>query len=335
MAKSARKTTKDFFISYTHLDRKWAEWIAKVLESDKHTTILQSWDFGPGSNFVVEMQEALLRCRRVLLVYSPAYFKSLYAQAEWTSALVGDPSGEKRTLLPVRVAPCEPAGLLRGIVYCDLVDLVEADAKKQLLLAARPPAAARVAGGFPGRRQRAERTAFDVARELRDVLTTTLVTFKAQCEVRDRLIAAMRKRLRIKESLEYEEFFHKYFGSMNDTERRQHTIIRGYTKEVLRDYNSRALKLCEELSRSATEGVDVEEEVPSLYELREHLIIWLGRYKTAIRMPSTCLVYVGVEERVGFPSDVEQELDDLIESRSLDHRRVSRAHRRRARHFEG
>ena len=40
----------DFFVSYTHTDRAWAEWIAWVLEEDGHQVLIQAWDFVPGSN---------------------------------------------------------------------------------------------------------------------------------------------------------------------------------------------------------------------------------------------------------------------------------------------
>lgn len=154
MTKSGRRQ-KDFFISYTSTDRKWAEWIALVLKSDKHSTVIQSWDFGPGCNFILEMHKALLMCRRVLLVYSPAYFKSLYAQAEWVAALAQDVSGEERILLPVRVKRCAPAGLRRPIADVDLVNVAEDKAIKDLLIAARPPAAACGAKAkFPGKRAR-------------------------------------------------------------------------------------------------------------------------------------------------------------------------------------
>jgi hypothetical protein len=330
MVKGVRKRTKDFFVSYTSADRKWAEWIASVLESDKHTTVIQSWDFGPGCNFVLEMHKALQACRRLVLVYSPAYFKSLYTQAEWVAALAEDVSSDQRILLPVRVKRCAPGGLLRPIGYVDLVDVAESDARKQLLFAARPPKMTRRAAvTFPGKRQPAERTAFDVARDLRDVLNTTLVTFSAQCEARDKLYYSMRKRLRVREQLEFEDFFHQYFARMNAIELRQHAIIRGYTKDVLRDYNARALKLCRELMDAQGEGVDLEEEVPSLWTLHEHLTVWLQKFKTAIRIPSTCLVYVGPAEGIDFPSDVDQELDDLVESHRAGGRRIVRARRRR------
>ena len=48
----------DFFISYHNADAGWASWIAWQLEQAGFTTILQAWDFRPGSNFVLEMQNA-------------------------------------------------------------------------------------------------------------------------------------------------------------------------------------------------------------------------------------------------------------------------------------
>ncbi len=46
----AQDATKDFFISYNKADRPWAEWMAWQLEAEGYTTVLQAWDFLPGSN---------------------------------------------------------------------------------------------------------------------------------------------------------------------------------------------------------------------------------------------------------------------------------------------
>jgi hypothetical protein len=46
---AAAEGRKDFFVSYTGVDRQWAEWIACVLEEAGHTVVLQAWDFRPGS----------------------------------------------------------------------------------------------------------------------------------------------------------------------------------------------------------------------------------------------------------------------------------------------
>src|SRR5262245_5773874 len=55
---SQSRTKPDYFISYTGADRAWAEWIAWTLEAARLTTVLQAWDFRPGSSFALEMDSA-------------------------------------------------------------------------------------------------------------------------------------------------------------------------------------------------------------------------------------------------------------------------------------
>jgi Tfp pilus assembly protein PilF len=124
---------KDFFISYTSADRPWAEWIAWQLEEAKLTVVIQAWDFRPGGNFVLAMQQAAADCERTIAVLSPDYLKSLYAQPEWAAAFAQDPTGAKQLLLPVRVRECELKGLLSQIVYVDLVGATEDEAQHRLL----------------------------------------------------------------------------------------------------------------------------------------------------------------------------------------------------------
>jgi len=126
-------THAHFFISYTGKDSRWAEWIAMQLEEAGYLTIIQAWDFRPGSNFVAEMDEAAKRAERTLLVLSPAYLESDYAFAEWATAFRHDPRGKQGRVLPVRIQRCEVEGLLGPIVYIDLVDLDEARARERLL----------------------------------------------------------------------------------------------------------------------------------------------------------------------------------------------------------
>ena len=154
---------KDFFISYNRADRLWGEWIAWQLEEAGHTTVVQAWDFRPGSNFVLEMQKAAEEAERTIAVLSPDYVKALYTQPEWAAAFAQDPTGEKGTLVPVRVRECDLKGLLPQIIYVDLVGLDE-DAAKQALLdgVSRERTKPDVQPVFPGGTQRsvAERPRF-------------------------------------------------------------------------------------------------------------------------------------------------------------------------------
>jgi len=111
----------DFFISYNHADEGWAEWLAWILEEEGYKTILQAWDFRPGSNFVIQMHEAAKLARQTIAILSPSYLGSQYVEAEWAAAFAADPVGHGHTLIPVRIAPKAADGLLSQIIWIDLV----------------------------------------------------------------------------------------------------------------------------------------------------------------------------------------------------------------------
>ncbi len=128
----------DFLISYTEVDREWAEWIASTLEGNGYSTLLQAWDFSPGSNFVIEMQQATASARHAIAVLSPDYLSSAFATSEWAAAFAFDPESGQRKLIPVRVRTCQPEGLLKAITSIDLVDLEQDDAACALLEGIKP-----------------------------------------------------------------------------------------------------------------------------------------------------------------------------------------------------
>uniref|UniRef100_B8HMW8 TIR domain-containing protein n=1 Tax=Cyanothece sp. (strain PCC 7425 / ATCC 29141) TaxID=395961 RepID=B8HMW8_CYAP4 len=122
-------------ISYNRADKQWAEWIAWTLEEAGYSVVIQAWDFRPGGNFVLDMQRAAAESQKTIAVLSESYLKASYTQPEWAAAFAQDPESLERKLIPVRVKECKPEGLLRSIVYADLVGLSEPDAKQALLSA--------------------------------------------------------------------------------------------------------------------------------------------------------------------------------------------------------
>jgi GGDEF domain-containing protein len=129
---------RDFFISYTKRDVAWAEWIARTLEDAGYTTYFQKWDFPAGSNFILEMHNALEHTDRTLLVMSKAFNESLFTKPEWAATIVDDPTGAARRLVPVRVDRSDPIGLLKAIAYIDLVGKTEPEAQHALLTSLLP-----------------------------------------------------------------------------------------------------------------------------------------------------------------------------------------------------
>jgi hypothetical protein len=144
----------DFFVSYAQADRTWAEWIAWQLESAGYSTVLQAWDFVPGSDWVYQMQRATVAARRTIAVLSSAYLKSVYGGAEWRVAFANDPTGEQALLLPVRVEEVQPPGLLLTRAYVDLVGLSRQTARTRLLEGVRPPGRPHQEPPFPGSQPR-------------------------------------------------------------------------------------------------------------------------------------------------------------------------------------
>ncbi|MCO1653631.1 FxSxx-COOH system tetratricopeptide repeat protein [Pseudonocardia humida] len=149
----------DFFISFTSTNETWARWIAVELEQAGYRTVSQTLDFRPGQDFVHAMHRAVSAAARTLAVLSPAYVASEFGEAEWRSAFAADPSGESGLLIPVRVQPCDPPGLLRTRIHIDLVDADERTARRRLLdgvAAAAPRSASTAFPGGPPRRRPAD-----------------------------------------------------------------------------------------------------------------------------------------------------------------------------------
>jgi hypothetical protein len=143
---------KDFFISYNSADLHWAEWITWTLEQAGYSAFLQEWDFRPGSNFVLEMQQAAQRADRLIAVLSPDYLAARFPQPEWAAAFAGDPQGLERRLVPVMVRPCEPSGLLAAVVQIRVFDMDEERARETLLAGVAPGRAKPLTQpSFPGK----------------------------------------------------------------------------------------------------------------------------------------------------------------------------------------
>ncbi len=141
---------KDFFISYNRHDKQWAEWIAWTLEEAGYSVVIQAWDFRPGGNFALDMQRASAECEKTIAVLSANYLTSEYTQSEWGAAFAGDPLSLKRKLIPMRVGECRPEGVLKTIVYVDLVGVTATEAKDLVLGALKERAKPAQEPVFPG-----------------------------------------------------------------------------------------------------------------------------------------------------------------------------------------
>ena len=124
---------KDFFVSYTGFDSAFATWVAEVLESNQYSVTIQAWDFKPGDNFVSKINEALMECEKLIVILSESYLKSKWCEAEWTAKLTEQIKLSDNRIIPIRIEPVEIRGLLAPIVFIDIVDASEDEAKERIL----------------------------------------------------------------------------------------------------------------------------------------------------------------------------------------------------------
>lgn len=124
----------DFFVSYNVDDTAWATWIAWQLEEAGYRTIVDAWDFLPGGNWVLLMDDACKRAQRIVVVLSPSYLaKGVFVQSEYATFFAADPLGYQRLLVPIMIKQCEPTGLLRSLIPIRLMDKSEPQARTELL----------------------------------------------------------------------------------------------------------------------------------------------------------------------------------------------------------
>ena len=149
----ASRERRDLFVSYGGSDRPWAQWAGQVLEAAGYSVELDVWDWAAGDNVVLRMSDALARADRVLALWSPAYFeRRRFTTDEWTAIMAERPDeqGQRRRLVPVRVAAVEPPEVLQSVLYRDLVGLTEAEARAELLAAVEGPTGHGREYPFPG-----------------------------------------------------------------------------------------------------------------------------------------------------------------------------------------
>ena len=119
----------DFFVSYNKADREWAEWIAWQLEDAGYSTKIQAWDIRPGSDFIDEMNKAIIETERTIAVLSPDSLVSRYAKMEWDATIKKGPN----KLLFACISKCRPEGVYGPIIGFDLA-LDEETAKEPCLM---------------------------------------------------------------------------------------------------------------------------------------------------------------------------------------------------------
>jgi hypothetical protein len=117
----------DVFVSHAPADRTWvqAELLPR-LEGAGLRACLDWRDFRPGASRVDEVERAVTSSRKTLLVLSPAYVDSEWAEFGNQMVQSLDPAARDLRLIPLLVAHCELPLRVRHLTTVDVADAGEA-----------------------------------------------------------------------------------------------------------------------------------------------------------------------------------------------------------------
>ena len=127
----------DFFISRRGRSAAVAQEVADVLTGAGYSAFLQDFDISHGDDFIAKIDQALKRCRHLVVLLTRDYAASKFTMMEVTNFLasVGRAQDERR-LVVLRIEDCEPEGILSSQVYGDLVGVTDAQERKARIIAA-------------------------------------------------------------------------------------------------------------------------------------------------------------------------------------------------------
>ena len=113
----------DAFISYSHADRAWVRGeLVPRLEAAGLKVCIDFRDFRPGAPSEKEMERAVLTSRKTLLVLTPDYVASAWADFEALLAGTLDPANRDLRLIPLLKAKCDLPLRIRYLSYVNFAD---------------------------------------------------------------------------------------------------------------------------------------------------------------------------------------------------------------------
>lgn len=110
----------DVFVSYSDADRAWV-WgdLLPRLERVGLRVCIDDRDFEIGVPSLVNKERAVDNSRHTLLVLTPAWAESEWADFESLLAGTADPAGRRRKLMPLMLKPCQPPPRVAMLTHAD------------------------------------------------------------------------------------------------------------------------------------------------------------------------------------------------------------------------
>lgn len=138
------------------------------------------------------------------------------------------------------------------------------------------------------------------AKRISELQDSTFTMFLAQVARRNELRDLIEARTGGKRQQSYEQFFASHYPNLTEPEKFIFDQIRAMTEKGLYEYNQAILDELEANPR-------LYDEIELTFELQQHLQFWLKKYHNVfLNREDMCLLYVGVEDGVPYPSGVDK-----------------------------
>lgn len=126
------------FISYSHADSKFADWLADKLRSSGVDVWIDKWMIRVGDSITQKVNEGIGVSDFLIVILSRSSTTSKWVREEVNAALIKNVEEEKHAfILPVLLEECEIPPLLRQRRYANFKDVPE-EALQELLAAILP-----------------------------------------------------------------------------------------------------------------------------------------------------------------------------------------------------
>jgi TIR domain len=127
----------DFFLSRRGSVAAIAREVTDVLTEKGYKVFVQDYDIPISANFIEEMHEAIKNARDLVVLFTRDYEQSPYTRMEFTSFEANAAqSAEHRRVVILRCEDAPLVGLFAPHVYQDLVDIADAEERRERILAA-------------------------------------------------------------------------------------------------------------------------------------------------------------------------------------------------------
>jgi hypothetical protein len=112
----------DVFISYSHKNKEWVcKTLLQRLEHANLKVCIDFRDFKPGKPSRHNMRDACKESAHTLLVMTPAWVTSEWANLESLLSFLHDPSGTNQRTIPILLEECEIPEDIQIITYVNFV----------------------------------------------------------------------------------------------------------------------------------------------------------------------------------------------------------------------